>query len=123
MKAMAQLFLPILLVLLQLHCSNILGPAGIPGPYGKPGYIVVYVYGGPDGVSGVKVELVQTGEVKNTNESGVAEFQVGPGSYIIKVYDIHGAGPLGAHTVQIPVEIKNSFDTPVIRVFDCIFCV
>ncbi len=116
---MAQLFLPILLVLLQFHCSNILGPAG------KHGYIVVYVHGGLNGsdpVSGVKVELVQTGEVKNTNESGVAEFKVSSGSYIIRVYGIQGGGPaLG--TVQILVQVKESFDYPVIEVFDCLECV
>ena len=119
MKSMAQLFLPILLVLLQFHCSNILGPAG------KHGYIVVYVHGGLNGsdpVSGVKVELVQTGEVKNTNENGVAAFKVNPGSYTIRVYGLVSGGPPIPHTVEIPVVVKDSFDTPVIRVFDCLVC-
>ncbi len=99
MKRILQLLPIILLVLLQLHCSDIFDPL-------KFGYISVFVYsGGNQTVSGIKVEIVQTGEVKKTNENGIAEFQVNPGNYTVRVYDIQGPGPKLLGPVEFSVAV------------------
>ena len=105
----------LLFVLPQFHCSEIDGPS-------KAGTIVVFVNFGEDHpISGKKVELVETGEVKMTNDYGLAEFQVHPGSYTVRVYDINRGGPTYMY-VDTPVEIRDG-EKQTVKVFDCLMCV
>jgi hypothetical protein len=68
-----------------------------------------------------KVEVVQTGEVKETNEKGLAEFGLAAGSYTIRVFNINRGGPSYQY-VDFNVEVKSS-ETKIVDVVDCISCV
>lgn len=83
----------------------------------------MFVHGGSDDfpVAGIKVELVERGEVRRTSEKGLAEFQVNPGNYTIRVYDLEGPGPRALHTEEFLVEVREG-EERMIKVFDCVGC-
>jgi hypothetical protein len=83
--------------------------------------IVAHVYFQTQNISGVKVELVQSGKVVLTDNAGLAEFQVPPGSYDIQVYGIQGPGPAPQmRTYHLTVDTGQ---TVRVEVFDCLYCV
>ena len=102
------------MILVSWHCTDISSPSA-------KGQISVYVHWGEMGLSQKKVEIVQTGEVKETNEKGLAEFDVAAGSYTIRVYNINRGGPSFQY-VDFTVEVKSS-ETKIIDVVDCLACV
>ena len=115
MKRLVKFLAPLLFVLPQFHCSDIDGPS-------KLGTIVVFVnFREYHPLSGKKVEIVQTGEVRMTNENGLAEFRVHPGKYTVRVYDINRGGPCCAY-VDTSVEVRDG-ETQAVKVFDCLDCV
>jgi hypothetical protein len=83
-------------------------------------HITVYVHWGDTPIAQKKVELLQTGEVKFTNENGLAEFEVKPGSYTVRAYDINRGGPCCAY-VDFSVTVNVS-DTKSVDVVDCLPC-
>jgi hypothetical protein len=115
LKRTLQLLLSLLFVLLPLHCSDIYDPSIC--------HIIVFVHGGSDDfpVGGIKVELVERGEVRRTSEKGLAEFQVNPGNYTIRVYDLESPGPRALRTEEFLVEVREGEDR-MIKVFDCVGC-
>jgi hypothetical protein len=87
------------------------------------GVIVVYVFSGIGGagpVGGIRAQLIQTGEMKTTDSTGVVPFQVKPGSWTIRVYDLQGGGPV-LHTVDSTVQIKGG-EIDTLKYFDCLMC-
>lgn len=83
--------------------------------------IVVYVHWGEMGVAKKKVELRETGETKETNEMGLAEFAVAPGKYTIRVYNINRGGPSYLY-YDFAVEV-NAGENKILDVVDCLPCV
>ena len=83
--------------------------------------ITVYVHWGDTPISQKKVELIQTGEVKQTDQKGLAEFAVPPGSYVIRVYGINRGGPVSLY-VDFNLDLKPS-ENRTLDVVDCLPCV
>ena len=103
-----------LTILASLHCTDIADSAA-------RARVNVYVHWGDMPLSQKKVEVVQTGEVKETNEKGLAEFELAAGSYTIRVFNINRGGPSFQY-VDFNVEIKSA-ETKVVDVVDCLPCV
>ncbi len=104
----------VLIVLASLRCTDISNPA-------VQAQITVFVHWGEMPISQKKVEVIQTGEVKFTNEKGLAEFNVLPGSYTIRVYGINRGGPTYIF-VDFNLEVKVS-ESRMLDVVDCLPCV
>lgn len=83
-------------------------------------HITVYVHWGDTSIPHKKVELLQTGEVKFTNEKGLVEFEVKPGSYTVRAYDINRGGPCCPY-VDFSVTV-NVNETKTVDVVDCLPC-
>jgi hypothetical protein len=82
--------------------------------------ITVYVHWGVTPIPKTKIELIQTGEVKLTDVSGLAEFKVPPGSYVVRVYGINRGGPVFLY-VDFAVDLQPS-ERRMIDVIDCLAC-
>jgi hypothetical protein len=111
----SQLLLAVFAMMTALQCRD-LGVAEIP-----QASISVFVHWGEAPIPGKKVELVQTGESKLTDDRGLAVFIVQPGSYVIRVYGINRGGPVFLH-VDFSVEVKAA-EFRSVDVVDCIPCV
>ena len=85
------------------------------------GKISVYVHWGTTPISQMKIELVQTGEVKYTDERGIAEFILPPGSYVVRVYNLNRGGPVLMY-VDFPIDAKSN-EVQTLDVVDCLPCV
>lgn len=87
----------------------------------KPGVIAVCVNAGINyPVGGITVDLLQTNQSKMTDSTGVAAFQVNPGTYTVRVHDLQGGGP-SLHTIDSTVQIQaGQVDT--LKFFDCLLC-
>jgi hypothetical protein len=110
----SQLLLAVCVMITALQCRD-LGVAEIPQVS-----ISVFVHWGDAPIPGKKVELVQTGESKLTDEKGLAVFAVQPGSYVIRVYGINRGGPVFLY-VDFSVEVKAA-EFHSVDVVDCIAC-
>lgn len=108
-------FLAAPLFLAVFGCSEISDPADTEAT------ITVLVQFGDTSIPGKKVELLETGEAKETDQRGRAEFKVIPGRYTLRVYGINRGGP-GLLNIDLDVEARAS-ETSTIRVFDCPPCV
>jgi hypothetical protein len=111
MKKIALLITPLLL----LSCKQT-----TTQPQDPPAKIVAHVYSGSQGVSGVRIELVQTGTIVMTNKDGIAEFKVRPGSYDVRAFGIQGPGP-ALRQPEYHVNVGEG-ETARIEVFDCLAC-
>ena len=109
-----QLFLVMCAVMTSLQCKD----AGIAE--NTQARIAVYVHWGETPIPGIKSELVQTGESRMTDNRGLAEFVVQPGSYVIRVYGINRGGPVRLY-VDFNVEV-NRAESRTVDVIDCIPC-
>lgn len=103
-----------LIILASLRCTDIYDPI-------LRGTITVLVHWDDFGIRDKKVELLQTGEVKKTNEKGLAEFTVKPGSYTIRVYDVNKGRPCCAF-IDLKADVKAN-ESIVLDVVDCLPCV
>lgn len=97
-----------------LQCTRLLDPI-------SDAKVVVYVHWGEMGIAKKKVELRETGETKETNEMGLAEFVVAPGRYTVRVYNINRGGPSYLY-YDFTVEV-NANENKVLDVVDCLPCV
>ena len=74
-----------------------------------------------DPVSGIRVELLQTGQTQTTDSDGRVRFVLPAGEYDVRAYDLSGPGPArrnqDAHATVLPRT------TVVVQVFDCQLCV
>lgn len=100
---------------------TVFGCSEISDPEDTQTTITVLVHSGDTSVPGKKVELLDTGEAKETDQHGRAEFKVIPGRYTLRVYGINRGGPALLH-IDFDVEARAS-ETSTIRVFDCPPCV
>ena len=82
--------------------------------------ITVYVHWGSTPIPKMKVELIQTGEDKFTDGSGLASFEVPAGDYVVRVFGLNRGGPTFPY-VDYPVSVKSS-DEQTLDVVDCIPC-
>jgi len=100
-------------LLLQLSCRD----------FGaSPGTITVHVFENVTvSVPGIKVLLVETGDILYTDSSGNAVFTVIPGSYTLRLFNIGTPGP-GRPFVDVPVTVGDGENVRV-SVFDCRLCV
>ena len=108
------IFLAGLLSLISVQCTD-LGSA-----FNTSAKISVYVHWGTTPISQMKVELVQTGEVKYTDQNGIADFVVSPGNYVIRVYNLNRGGPVFMY-VDFPVEAKST-EVQTLDIVDCLAC-
>ena len=103
----------ILAAFLVAGCTDISDPA-------TQAKVTVYVHWGDMPIAGKKVEVVQTGESKSTDEKGRAEFSLSAGSYTVRVYNINRGGPSFLY-VDFEIEVKSS-ETRTVDVVDCLAC-
>lgn len=89
----------------------------------RPGHLVVEVLEITDGspVPGLRVELVQTGESRFTDQNGRVVFDVRPGGYDVRVYGLTGPGP-ASRTDEEHATVGPG-RTVVVQVLDCGVCV
>ena len=111
----SQLLLAISVIMTALQCRDL----GIAK--NTQARITVFVHWGETPIPEKKVELMQTGESKLTDGSGLAVFIVQPGSYVIRVYGINRGGPVSLF-VEFNVEV-NAAESRSVDVVDCIPCV
>jgi hypothetical protein len=111
----SQLLLAVLAILTALQCRDL----GVVE--NTQATITVFVHWGESPIPGKKVELIQTGESKMTDDKGLAGFVVQPGSYVIRVYGINRGGPASLF-VEFNIEIKAA-EFRSVDVVDCIPCV
>ena len=110
--------------ILGLNASALEGNAQTP-PQARirPGQLIVEVLEITDGspVAGIRVELVQTGESRLTDEAGRVVFALLPGRYDVRVYGLTGPGPAarveGAHAAVRPGK------STLVQFFNCGICV
>src|SRR5437867_12334484 len=89
----------------------------------RPGQLVVEVLEITDGspVAGIRVELVQTGESRLTDEAGRVVFALLPGRYDVRVYGLTGPGP-AARVEEAHATVRPGKST-LVQFFNCGICV
>jgi hypothetical protein len=87
----------------------------------EPGRIVVHVYWDDQGIPGKKVEVLELGQIKLTDENGIAVFRVPVGTYTVRVYEVERGGPA---LWYVDTTVKVTADGVVrIEVWECLPCV
>ncbi len=94
---------------------------GTEPPLLYPTLIVAYVHWGDQGIPGIPVTLVGTGDSVLTDSSGLAQFSVTPGKYILRAYGINTGGP-ALRWIDFDVEVKKG-ETSRVDIVDCLPCV
>lgn len=112
MKAAA----PLLLFLALAGCSD-LPPSGPPH---APALIVVNVHWGSQGVAGIPVAVLQTGDSTCTGTNGLAIFSVPAGQYVVRAYGINRGGPSALKT-DYQVDVKPG-GIAFLDIPDCLPC-
>lgn len=108
-------FLPIVIAAGILACSN--SPT-----FPKTGVIAVYVNAGANyPVKGITVDLLQTSQSKMTDSTGVAAFEVNPGTYTVRVNGLQLGGPALRYVDSTLTIRAGQADT--LKFFDCLMCV
>jgi hypothetical protein len=87
----------------------------------RAGTILVFVHWEGEGVPGKRVELLGLHREMKTDEEGIAEFIVRPGTYTVRVYDLNRGGPPMWY-VDTKVTVVADEVTRV-EVVDCLPCV
>jgi hypothetical protein len=105
-----------LVLLIQVSCGA--SRTHVPETTGQ---LVVHVFWQEQGVSGVRVELLGTGKTLITDDGGNVRFDVAPGHYVVRAYDINQGGPCCGH-VDLEATIQAG---QILRlsVWDCLPCV
>jgi len=92
-----------------------------PAMMAQVGTLLVFVHWEGDGVAGKRVELLEPHREMKTDEEGVAEFVVRPGTYTVRVYDINRGGPprwyVDTNATVVAGEVTR------VEVVDCLPCV
>ncbi len=85
--------------------------------------IVAYVHWGTVASSGIKIELVETGETKLTDAYGVAVFSVPAGSYTVRAFGINRGGPISENAgIDFNVVVQQGKQSTV-DIINCLLCV
>jgi hypothetical protein len=90
------------------------------GPPNPSSLIVVKVHWQDEGIAGVPIKLVQTGDSVQTDKNGLAVFSVPPGHYIVPAYGINRGGPV-LLSIDFDVEARNK-ETAIVDIVDCLPC-
>lgn len=85
------------------------------------GTVIVYVYWDGNGLPDKRVEVVELGVEMTTDEAGVAEFEVPPGDYTVRAYEINVGGP-GLSHLDTKVTVPAG-QTIRVEIVDCLPCV
>jgi hypothetical protein len=89
------------------------------GPSPELGIVAVNVHY-QQGIAGIPVTIVQTGDSTTTGANGIALFSLPAGAYVVRVYGINRGGPIGPsvdfNTEAIPGEVV------FVDVVDCLPC-
>ncbi len=110
-----QLFL-LLLPLLFLRCSDM----GEEPPPGASALIVVKVHWGEEGIPGIPIVLLGRTETVSTDHSGLAEFSVSPGKYVVRAFAVNRGGPMTQY-VDLDVDAAKG-RTSLVDIVDCLAC-
>ncbi len=86
----------------------------------SPTLILARVHWGQEGVPGIQIVLVGTADTVRTDSSGVAEFSVLPGKYVVRAYGINRGGP-ALEVVDFDVEASKG-QTTLVDIVDCLPC-
>ena len=108
-------FLSLLIAMSLTACKDT--PSAPPPPLSK---IISYVHFETAGIAGKKIELMQTGEQKFTDSTGIAEFSVTAGHYVIRATDINTGGP-GLRTIDFNVDSRSG-ESVLVDIVDCLPC-
>jgi hypothetical protein len=106
----------ILSVILLFGCND-LGPTE---PVTPNGLIAVSVHWGSQGIQGIPLVLMQTGDSVQTNLNGMAAFSVPGGKYVVRAYGINRGGPVWLVS-DYTIEAKAG-EVVVLDIVDCIPC-
>lgn len=96
---------------------------GSPQSVDRPvdGTILVHVYWDGSGLAGKRVELVEPGVESTTDKNGLARFDVPPGEYTVRAYEINHGGPgLPYYDTEVRVSAGG---TVRVEIVDCLPCV
>lgn len=80
----------------------------------------VYVHWGDTGLAEKRLEVLELGFVRLTDQSGIAEFLVPAGTYTLRAHEINRPGPPPPY-VDITV-VTTRGNTTRVEVVDCLFC-
>jgi hypothetical protein len=104
------------LVLVTVAC----GKSTPQGPV-EDGQLLVYVYWDGAGLPGKRLEIVELGLEKATNDQGLATFVLPPKSYTLRVYGINTPGPPPLFVERSVTTVAGQ--TTRIEILDCLPCV
>ena len=107
----------LLFVLMLAACNDF--PSS--GPPSVSSLIIVNVHWQSQGVAGIPVVLVQTGDSVCTRANGLAVFSVPAGHYVVRAYGINRGGPVFL-TTDYNVEAKPG-NVAIVDIIDCLPCV
>ena len=71
-------------------------------------------------VPGIQVDILQTNLTKTTDSTGVTAFQVDPGMYTVRVYNLQIGGPAVRNIDSTITVTPGQADT--LKFFDCLMC-
>lgn len=108
-------FIFLLFALLLAACND------IPGPPKTSSLVIVNVHWQNQGVAGIPVVLVQTGDSVRTGANGLAIFSVPEGHYVVRAYGINRGGPV-ILSIDFDVEAKPG-EVAMVDIVDCLPCV
>ena len=83
--------------------------------------LVVFVHWESTPLAGKRLDIVQLGTTRLTDDSGIAEFLLPAGVYTLRAYEINRGGPVPAF-FDTPVETLRGQTTRV-EIVDCLPCV
>jgi hypothetical protein len=106
----------ILFAVLLTGCNDI----HLTEPPHGPSLIIVNVHWQNQGVAGIPVVLVQTGDSVSTGTNGLAVFSVPRGHYVVRVYGINRGGPVFL-TSDFDVDAKPEVPA-IVDIVDCLPC-
>ena len=115
---------PVVCALALASCVLFVQSCGhsVTGPGVPAGRLVVFVsQSGSIPESGKTIEIVGTSQTQVTDASGLAEFTIAAGSYVVRAYGINTPGPPPAFVEQGVV--VTSGQTSRLEFFDCTECV
>lgn len=106
-----------LLSLIFLQCSDM----GVEPPSTAPSaLIVVKVHWGEQGISGIPVVLLGRSDTASTDLSGLAEFTVPPGKYVVRAMKVNQGGSVFRY-VDVDVNATKG-QTSFVDIIDCLPC-
>jgi len=82
--------------------------------------IIANVHWQNQGVEGIPVVLVQTGDTVRTASNGLAIFSVSAGHYVIRAFGINRGGPVLQY-LDFDVEARSG-EIAVVDIIDCLPC-